>query len=74
MALAERDYAKAILRWEKRTGKGPLDLADLIAEELVDKAGRVINSVYQYRRRDRMPTGIRKDVIDVILAGGSKEA
>ena len=62
------DYQKAIQAWEKRTGKGPIDFADLVAEEMGDSSGRVLNSVYLWRNGKRKPTGIRKAAIDAVLA------
>ena len=67
------NYAEAIQAWEKRTGKTPIEFADLVALELGDSPARVIESVRLWRRGKRKPTRSRKDAVDAVLARDGKE-
>lgn len=68
MSAKATDYVKAIAAWEKRTDKGPIEFADLVALELGDSPARVIESVRHWRRGRRTPTGSRKNAVDKVLA------
>jgi len=67
------DYEKAILAWERKTGKEPIDFATLVAEEIGDNPARVRTSVYRWRQGDRQPTGMRKIAVDKVLARDGKD-